>query len=136
MITMQGVQSSEVPLVWPRVIEHIQKALDHSEDLTLDEVRKKLLKTEMQLWLILDDGEMKSTLVTELQPPIIRFLLLGGEDVDEWIEHLVDVAGRFGASHGCTHIEVIGREGWRRIGRRLGFKHIYTTYRKEISNGK
>lgn len=136
MITMQGIKSHQIPLVWPKVLPYIRMGLDYSEDLELDEVRKKLLATEAQLWVIRDGNTLKSVLVTELTPPVIRFLLLGGADADEWIDHLVDVAGQFGASHGCTHIEVVGREGWRRTGRRLGFNHIYTVYRKEIDNGQ
>jgi hypothetical protein len=135
MMAMRGVQPEEIPVAWPGVVNHITQALKYSYELELEEVRRKLLTGEMQLWLVTDEGRLKATLVTEITPPIFNLLLVGGEDVDEWIDHLVEVCEWFGAQHGCKYLEVVGREGWRKIGRRLGFEHLYTIYRKEIDHG-
>lgn len=136
MIRIDGVQSSEVPILWPSVLEFLYNVVNHSEDLDLATVRKRLLFKELQLWLVTKNREQLGVFVTEIKPPALMLAMLGGKDVQEWLPDVIDVANRFGGEHGCNYIEVIGRPGWRKFQKQMGFRHTYSVFRKEITNGQ
>lgn len=51
---------------------------------------------------------------------------------DGWFDDVQEEIELWAESHGCDYVEGIGRPGWERIGKRLGYRKQYTIYVKEL----
>lgn len=84
-----------------------------------EDVRKRLLSGQAQLWVQYDDG-VDAFLVTEFEPypqvTILNIWLMAAKKDKkvEW-EKLKEEINRFAAVNNCPVIKVIGREGFARI---------------------
>ena len=56
----------------------------------------------------------------------------GGDILDEWFEQIEAIANSLAKEHGCKNIYIIGRAGWARKMKGLGYKTIHTVIAKEV----
>ena len=70
-----------------------------------------------------------------IQYPRRRALALdwvGGTQMKEWEDQLIDTMKRYGNELGCSHLEGYGRKGWGRALKKYGFYPEYIAYRMEL----
>lgn len=121
-----GVQPNAVNQVWSDIRPWIIHLIE--EDDSIDElgVVENLMNGQLQLWIVKDvsRGIIQSVLITKVEIRLKRQVctihFLGGKDMDSWIHLLPDLESW--AKHiGCGAIDLVGRPGWSRRLKEVGF---------------
>lgn len=114
-------QSFEIDRLWPQVIRHIQRWVDHDGTLTTEEVRSHLRDAKAQLWYMQVDGTICGIWVTRLErSQRVAWGLVWGcagdfsAHKDDAIA-LYEIIENWFRECGCEFVEWGGREGWQRI---------------------
>ncbi len=84
-----------VPQVWDQVEPLIQKALDRGSNYDMADIWIGLQERDLQLWLANDGQKIQAALITSVQEEkdttYCLLLALGGEGMDEWIQHIEQI---------------------------------------------
>lgn len=127
------VLSEDVLGVWGFAAPKIEVVLDRFDTgFSLDDVLMRLLRQEMQLWLVDDRAACVTQICVYPQHKILLVLYLCGEGVDEWLDELRETLEAYGKHMECKYITLRGREGWVKKGKSRGYKPNYTEVRKEL----
>lgn len=93
-----------------------------------------------QFWAVGDDKQIQSIVITKVVEypagKIVQSVFAFGHDMDEAIPQLDAIMTRFARSVGARALEVIGREGWVRKLKPLGFvQQSVTMHKTLLTNG-
>ena len=123
---------------WGEIEPFIKMACDESNgELTPDVVKRKVEMHNVIIAVVYDDDK----LVAAISYDIIDFesgmralniQCAGGDILDEWFEQIEAIANSLAKEHGCNNIYIIGRAGWARKMKGLGYKTIHTVIAKEV----
>lgn len=113
--------SFHIPSVWGFYRPLIQKALDRGSNYTIHDIYAGLLSGDMQLWAWDKDAALVTSIQNRDDKRWCLFIALGGENMDEWKEHL-PIVEDWARSNGCEEMRIYGRRGWAK----LGFDIVYT----------
>lgn len=135
------VSNWNIPSVFPHVQEKIQEALDKSmfPEWDLDELYRRLLSGEAQLWLVGEDG-VKLVLVAVTRiiryPSVKRLFvdLIVGEDL-KGCAIFMDVGAKWSRQFGCTEVEAACRPGVRKEMEKHGFVKAREVIIRPITGG-
>ena len=133
---ISGVQSADVPRVWPAVVDLIKRATGRF-DAGYDEthVLERLKRAEMQLWIVGEDS-IQGVVITEVQIhpqfKVLGLSIVAGDKIDDWIEEADDLLTRFARHHDCKYLEGYGRKGWARKLKSRGFEEYSITIRRAL----
>lgn len=101
--------------VWPRIEETLKKAVDRNDGYTMEDVYKKIVNREMQLWLADDGKDIKGVAVTQIliypRKSTCLLLFTAGAEWASW-RHLLSDIEDWATQMGCSDFEFIGRRGW------------------------
>ena len=117
MSIVTGIQSKDVPRIWPSVARFIAAGLGEGE--TLENTFDRLNKRQCQLWTAKDNEKIIAAAVTEIVTlegrKICNVLSIGGSGLDEWIDNLGFIEA-WAISNKCVAMRHANcRPGWRRI---------------------
>ena len=131
-----GVLSDQLDKVWDTVRPQIQRALDQDHNrVTISTVYKNIKTKSQQLW-IADEGLFivyVTTIIIFDNAKQLRILYCGGDSgniSNDQIKQIFDTFKSYAKSHGCTELEIWGRDGWLRVCPEL--KKDYTVMRLEL----
>jgi hypothetical protein len=121
-LTLGCVSPQQIEQFWPYVKELIDKALlSGIGDLTLEEIHRRLIAKQSQLWVVVRDSEQTEIVAaatTEIHIlPKFKILLItacAGKDLRKW-ERFITELEAFGAREGCKKLRIYGRKGWVKI---------------------
>jgi hypothetical protein len=110
---------------WDDVKDALQEAFDSDYGrISLDDVKDALEAQEMQLWG-LHDGVLRAVMVTKIsvypQLKAVRIIAVAGNDMELWLDTLIDTVSQWGAEKGAHVVEFVGRKGWERVLSKKGF---------------
>lgn len=118
--------------------EAMQKLTDRfPHDMTVRGLLEELLRGEKRLWLILEEGRFVAFALTNIRTveatgaKIAELVDLAGERVTEYAEPLFQALIDWSDREGATVDAVTGRDGWRKLLGKYGFKVYAVTYRRE-----
>ena len=128
------LQNADVIERWADLKPHIQRVIDKCDcDDDVDSVMEKALSGRCQIWAIPD---RKGVIITELQEPKrhkqLFVYMVSGKDADEWLDDAEKELVEFAKYLGCDRIISMGREGWGKITKRLGYSPLYTCVVKRL----
>lgn len=131
MSRLMAYTHDQIPYVWDRVKDHLQRGIDKGSDYTLEEVLEKLCKREMQLWVSWN-GDIEAALVTSIETSKqCKFCVLavgGGDNLEGWMHYLSEIED-WARRHDCEELRIYGRPGWARV---LDFDMRYTAMSKKL----
>jgi hypothetical protein len=109
-VAFRGIQSRDVLSEWKNVEPRIRQALDVEDTgYATEDILTCLQTRDMQLWV-----HPHAVAVTQIQvlPQFKKLLLvtLGGENMDKWIQELMDLLRLFGMDNDCKYLEQQGRK--------------------------
>lgn len=113
------VPRKRVEQAWPLVEKFVEDAVRHAGGrFTAEDIRKFCLNGQMQLWLVLDDGQATAVVLTEIvnypQKKSCRIVGLAGHNMHKWLNLRIHI-DEWAKRNGCQKMEIIGREGWARL---------------------
>lgn len=121
-------------VIFPKVKHYLEKAAVLSGGrMTIEEIENNVLNKEHQLWIAFNDNEIVATADTEVVKYCtgVKTLVghfIGGKDLESWKQPIVDAMAMFGKAEGCTKIEFMGRRGWTKPLKQIGWKETYRVY--------
>jgi len=132
------VPKEAVGSVWKDVDEILKRAVDTVKDKSeVIDILTGVYEDMYALWVVMnDDDKVIAAFTTRIiQYPRRRALALdwvGGTQMKEWEDQLIDTMKRYGNELGCSHLEGYGRKGWGRALKKYGFYPEYIAYRMEL----
>lgn len=124
--------------VWKDVDGILKRAVDTVKDKSeVIDILTGIYEGMYVLWVVMnEDDKIIAAFTTRLiQYPRRRALALdwvGGTQMKEWEDQLIDTMKRYGNELGCSHLEGYGRKGWGRALKKYGFYPEYIAYRMEL----
>lgn len=130
--TVSAVLPALVDLLWPQVINYLQDAIDRSHGETDEATTKNdVIHGDAILVVIYKESKIygaavvrKRTFDTGINAIFVS--LLGGINMPDWIDSAYDVAKEIGKSLDCTVMYCVGRDGWEKVLKHIGFTRAYT----------
>ena len=131
------IPSEQISLVWNQVEEYLKKSAKRSDGRTrVEDIFYDLINNQTQLWIIFDTGNLKISGVQitlfNIYPTGKKMLNLehtSGKNMQDWVEHGIDIMTKFAKANGCEGIEGMGRHGqWNWVKNKKGWKKPATFY--------
>lgn len=125
---------------WHEVEPFIQRAVDESNgELSVDSIKEKVGNKEIVVLTIYDINIAKLIAVVTFDIVtfdtgirILNIQCAGGERVDEWFNEVDVIANAVAKRHDCSKIYVIGRNGWVRKLRHIGYQPVHAVISREV----
>ena len=145
MIEVIAIRPEEVPEVWPRVAQYFESVVDRiSEYTTLEGIHNRIENGAYQLLVVLDGQDIKMAMVCEIVTcdtgnKIMMIPQLGGYDMGDWLQEIVDALYRLGHSMGCFKVMIAGaRPGWAKVMKEHGgvVSHVTIEFDTQARLGK
>lgn len=127
-----------IPVVWNQARQYVAEALEYSNDeTTLDIVYDELIRFETGMILVYKGQEVYGAGICRVREfdngkTAMFGSILGGKNMEEWVDDLTMVAKMLGKSRGCKEFYVVGRPGWEKILKKHNFKKAYTILTTKI----
>jgi|TARA_R100000353_G_C6481256_1_gene189199 hypothetical protein len=136
---ISGISNDRIDDVWDTVKLFIEMGNSKSkQEMGIDDIYEKLINRDMQLWIIQDEyAEILAALTTEImiypKKKTCRIVTLGGTELDEWVEGLLQVIETWAIDNGCEAMETACRKGFIKKIKKYGYEHTYTILGKELT---
>ena len=136
----------KVSLVPQEAVGHIWKEVDRVLKKSVATVKDKaelidildgIYNDTYVLWVVMDeDDSIVAAFTTRLiiypQRKALALDWVGGTQMKEWSDDLIETMKRYANELGCSHLEGYGRKGWGRALKQYGFYPEYIAYRMEL----
>ena len=143
MIFVSLVPVNEVQRVWPKIRQYVANVEEVSDGrITITDIFSDIMEGKMLLWVVFDHSvdanntnfmAFACTSIRDYPKKRMLFIdYIGGEGMDLWLGNLNETLSTFGASQECTGLEAVGRRGWERPLKSIGWKPVYTIYEKNF----
>ena len=127
-----------VSRVWKDVEGILSKDVDTVENKSdVIDILNGIFDGTYVLWVVLnDDDKVIAAFTTRLivypQRKALALDWVGGTQMKEWENQLIDTMKRYANKLDCSHLEGYGRKGWGRALKKYGFYPEYIAYRMEL----
>jgi len=132
------VPQQAVGSVWKDVDGILKRAVETVNDKSnVIDILDGIFDGTYVLWVVLnDDNKIVAAFTTRLivypQRKALALDWVGGTQMKEWEDQLIDTMKRYANELGCSHLEGYGRKGWGRALKQYGFYPEYIAYRMEL----
>lgn len=130
-------RAKDVLHYWPDIVRALE-CVPHiwEDDYDLDVLYQEVLDHKVQVWGIGDSGKWKVVLFTDVvqntKGKTLRLFLAFGQGLDKFIPMLDATLEKFARVQGCNTIAVVGRQGWIRKLRAIGFRKELTIISRPV----
>ena len=130
-------RAHEVPLVYDDVLPIMRRADAWGRGhITAETILIECIARNMQLWVVgANQQDIKGVVVTQIidYPEIraCRYVLAAGWDSHEWLK-FDEVISVWAKERGAEMMEAVGRPGWLKAVKKLGWTSTMRLYEKEI----
>ena len=137
-VIVSAAKKEMVPMLWPLVSGLLQKAINHSNgEMTPVDVLERMCAGSMLLVTITEGEKIVTALALEQRSfssgkKVLNLTLAGGEDLHKWMHQLDEITQNLAKDYGCDEIYIVGRAGWVRALRDIGFNKIHTVVTKKV----
>lgn len=121
------------------ILQALRKiARRYKEDISLELLAKEILNGDRVLWLILKDQHFKALFTTRIEENLVGkkclwILELAGQGGLSLTEIYKELEG-YARAQSISQIAILGRFGWARRLRKLGYVPFMAQYKKDILN--
>lgn len=135
-----AITPAQLHVVWDEVVPHLERVIEVSHgDLTLASVRNRLVAGEQQLYVVSRHGEIVAVFCTDVQTlesglRVLRVPIIGGEELDLWVDYAVSAWRRLARELMCDRIRGLGRQGWTRKLAPYGIKACHVVYEMPVED--
>ena len=131
-----GIQAHQFMDIWPQVREHFASFEKRSQgELTAQELAQLVMTTYRQCWVAVEDNKVVATALTRIESNPVKTVCLdfcAGEGRENWRDEMVNEIERWAESIGSKRVRIVGRPGWCRELKSLGYKETHRVTEKEI----
>lgn len=140
MMELTALKQAEVGQYWPEAEQYLLTAVHASEDdpaAFMRQVKARVFAGINTLWVLRDEKTISAYAITILYSPdgvvnIAQIALAHAKDLEILLAQM-DVFVTWAIGKKLDYIEVIGRKGWEKTLKPLGFRHNYTSLLRRIT---
>lgn len=138
MIKVAMPHPNDLIVHWGEIEPFVSAAVDKSHgELTIDSVKAKVETGEIAIATVFNDDDLVAAIsfdIIEFDSGLraINIQCAGGELMSEWFEQVEAIANCLAKKHNCNKIYIIGRQGWARQMKSLGYEILHTVIAKEV----
>ena len=131
--------------IWPKVEPFLKKGVDASRGrFDMPSLYREITTGAQHLWIFVkDDDEVVAAMTTQFVYYPLRVNLcvpfIGSDDEsigkDDWRRMMLKLI-EWAKLYGCSAVEALGRRGWTRVFRDIGFEESFVNIEREVSDGK
>lgn len=132
------IQPYEVAEWWPLVKELAAEAMTTMRGkYDADDLFSCACKNQVQFWVGIEDGSLDVKLfgVTQLNDfpstRICQVICVTGKEKHLW-ENLMGEVEIWAKLNRCTDMELVARQGWRRVMKKYGYEHTHEVLNKSL----
>lgn len=111
----------------------LQRALERDGGYTALDVFQGVINGTFQMWIA---GDYLSVTVTRIQVfpqyKALQICWTAGDEMDQWLDPLLDVLETYARELGCREVEAYGRPGWKKAVAHRGYEQTMIVVRKLI----
>jgi hypothetical protein len=134
-----ALPTSLVPVLWDKMIPHLQKAIEISNgELTEEGVKGALVSGNQMALLICREESVVAVHTLEIKElseglRVLHINAIGGDEMDSWFEQYVLVMRAIAKDLNCTEVRGCAvRDGWLKYLKSTGFEKISSTVRLKL----
>jgi hypothetical protein len=123
---------------WDELYKFLSLAVDASNG-ELDEVsvKNQVEDGDLLAAAVYDDQTLIAVVAFELllfttDKRVMNIQLAGGDNLEVWFERMDEVAQALAKARDCSEVYIVGRPGWQRKLKQLGYQTVHTVLRKEV----
>ena len=137
-ITVTDVKAEDVDILWPKVKDYLQRAIDKNQgEFNLDDVHNDLISENARLWIAYnEEGELLASAICEIQvlprQKVCFIKLLGGEDFSSW-SHTINAIEEWALDNGAERVTAYARKGFRKLMKAYDYEEVYTVISRRLS---
>ncbi len=127
---MIGIQSQDIPRLWPNVRHLVHKALKQGNgEYEESDIFDALIKANMQLW-----WGNETILITEIAvyPQKKACIMLPAAGKSEELGQGLPMLELWAKAQGCDAMQIYGRKGWKRALAEHGYADKHVHLRKQL----
>lgn len=123
---------------WDEIEPFVSAAVDESNgELTAESVKARVEIGEIAIATVFSDDTLVAAISFDIVEfdsglRVINIQCAGGTMMHQWFEQVEAIANNLAKHHNCTKIYIIGRQGWARQMKGLGYSTIHTVISKEV----
>lgn len=132
------INPENIELAWKDIVNFIEEGVKYCDGkYTVEDIFKLILKHQIILWVVYNDGEGKAigcVLTQVIDYPKVRALsvfLLAGHSFKQ-IMLVYDDLIQYAKSIGCAKLELSGRPGWEKLLKPLNFEKTHIVMRLNL----
>ena len=132
----QIVSPEDVAYIWEKVAPLLDKVQEHTEgEVESDDFLEPLTHGDMQLWIVTEDSELHSVMITQIIPypqkKVLRVISLSGSEFNK-LNEFQAMLESFAIRTGCSSLELWGRKGWKKL--LPDWESNYIVYTKDLKH--
>ncbi len=137
-IVIGAIRPELIDVTWPVVEQHIQMAIQFSNDeLNLGMMKQSLINGTMILLVVYRGGKIIASCTLEKRTfdsgkEVVHISTLGGSDMELWADKMDETIEALALEQGCNELYIIGRKGWDKYLKKRGYNHVHTVLCKKI----
>lgn len=137
-ISITAVKPAIINIIWGTIEHHIQAAIDESNgELDIDNIKRRAMNSEVLIVIVRDGDDILAALAAETRSfdtgkKVFHIMTAGGERMVDWLPDIDEAFSKIAKGLGCNEIYIIGRPGWTRAVKKIGYELVHTTLCKRI----
>lgn len=140
-VIISAVPPSLVPLIWDKVLPHIEKPIKLSHGEVTVESIKKRLEIGQAMLITVSRGTtiiaVNTVEVREYESGVrtLAIPLIGGSEMNEWMDRFLDIVKAIAKDLNCTELRgIAARKGWMRVLRSKGWEELSTVIKCNVGD--
>lgn len=137
---VSAVAPEHINAVWLDVIPLVRKFVPHAMGRTNElAMYRELIAKQALLWIAFEEDNANKVIafvITKFQTypkgKLLSYEFLGGEDhrLGDWFPMMTDFTERFAKESGCVGVESVGRIGWNKVLKKMGWTPAFTIFER------
>ena len=128
---VEAIRPEDIESLWPTIKHYIEMALEHSlGEMSAEEVKEDGVNGIYLFLAFYRGNEILGLITVETviysRKKIVCVPHVGGKDLDEWCELMVNTVKSLAIEQGASNVISYGRQGWLKKLKPFGFKTQYT----------
>lgn len=127
---------------WPHIANALARVPHIWENHhTLESLHNDAIEGRIQVWGVGSKSRWDMILFTDVWKEAntgiatMRIFLAVGKGIDDYLDLIDAQLDRFAAKVGCDFVEIIGRDGWARLLKKIGFRQEAVILRRRVQKG-
>lgn len=138
MIEIAAPSLEQINECWDEISTLLQKAVEHSNnEISIESVHSRINNGEIMVAVVFENGNLIAvTTFEQVQfetgKRVMNIQLAGGTNVDAWFTQIEQLADSLAKRYNCDDVYIIGRKGWVKKMKSLGYSEVHTILHKEV----